>query len=371
MSISSELTRITNARDTIRAKMVAAEQATANDDLSTLATNLNMSGGGTKCYIDNVEQENDTRFATSSISIIDTFPQNYTFDCGRSAAVVANDKIYMCCHGTQSNGHCIYRDTIKNLSGSVVGPTNWIRLGPSNGKLPYSVGRGAIVWYNNRLNVLGGNSTKLYQYDMNNNEWTSVSTLPFNPYDSKSGGDNLSLVVVYNNEIHIFGRNTATSSKAMHSKWDGTSWTTVATESSSSFYEGATVIVYNNEIHCLRYTSHDKWNGSSWSSASTLPYKFINGCCAVYDGKLHILGSTSTNPDANAPYKHYAWDGSSWTEVSTLPYPFKYGAAVVYLGELHIMGGENTDSNGANRKDYVFRNSTWVPFEKRYYDLLN
>lgn len=45
MSISSELTRITNARDAIRAKMIAANQASSGDDLTTLANNLTISTG--------------------------------------------------------------------------------------------------------------------------------------------------------------------------------------------------------------------------------------------------------------------------------------------------------------------------------------
>lgn len=40
MSVSSEITRITSARNTIRTKMVAAGQATSSDTLDSLATKL-------------------------------------------------------------------------------------------------------------------------------------------------------------------------------------------------------------------------------------------------------------------------------------------------------------------------------------------
>ena len=46
MSIASEITRLTNARNTIRTKMVAAGQATSTDKLNTLATNLTISAAG-------------------------------------------------------------------------------------------------------------------------------------------------------------------------------------------------------------------------------------------------------------------------------------------------------------------------------------
>lgn len=45
MSIASEITSLTTSRNTIRQKMIAANQATASDTLSTLAENLNISSG--------------------------------------------------------------------------------------------------------------------------------------------------------------------------------------------------------------------------------------------------------------------------------------------------------------------------------------
>lgn len=45
MSIQSEITRITNARNAIRNKMIAESQATSTDLIDTLATNLVISGG--------------------------------------------------------------------------------------------------------------------------------------------------------------------------------------------------------------------------------------------------------------------------------------------------------------------------------------
>lgn len=58
MSISSKIAELTASRNSIREKMVAANQATASDKLSTLATNLTISSG------------TDTSDATASASDI-------------------------------------------------------------------------------------------------------------------------------------------------------------------------------------------------------------------------------------------------------------------------------------------------------------
>lgn len=45
MSIASQITNLTTSRNRIREKMVAANQATSSDTLSTLAENLSISSG--------------------------------------------------------------------------------------------------------------------------------------------------------------------------------------------------------------------------------------------------------------------------------------------------------------------------------------
>ena len=59
MSIASEISRLTSARNTIRTKMIAASQATASDTLDTLATNLTISasGVGYKIVMDTPDEE--------------------------------------------------------------------------------------------------------------------------------------------------------------------------------------------------------------------------------------------------------------------------------------------------------------------------
>ena len=93
------------------------------------------------------------------------------------------------------------------------------------------------------------------------NNWTSVSTLPYDFYFGSA--------VVHNNEIHILGS-------------------------------------YNNS----GTTYHYKYNGSSWTSVSTLPYEFYRGSAVVYNNEIHILGGGS---GSSTYTKHYKYNGSSWT----------------------------------------------------------
>ena len=75
-------------------------------------------------------------------------------------------------------------------------------------------------------------------------------------------------------------------------------------------------------------------------SMSILPYDFYKGCTVVWNGEIHIIGSSESSY-----YKyHFKYNGSSWVSVSTLPYNFYYGCAVVYNDEIHIMGGTNTNA---------------------------
>ena len=122
-------------------------------------------------------------------------------------------------------------------------------------------------------------------------------------------------------------------------------------------FKNSSAVVYNGEIHILGssnanyQTNHYKYNGSSWTRVSTLPYMFRNGSAVVYNGEIHILGSNSSSYQT----KHYKWNGSSWTSVSTLPYSFYNGSAVVYNGEIHILGSSDYNTN-----HYKWDGSSWT-----------
>ena len=234
--------------------------------------------------------------------------------------------------------------TIDSLSKSKVGSVS---------TLPYSFGTddGAVI-YNNEIHILGGSVSPYTQhYKYNGSYWVSVSTLPYDFYNS--------CVVIYNNEIHILGglNRSTYGGVDYHYKWNGSSWTSVSTLP-YLFYDGCAV-VYNNEIHILGGNSsgtkkHFKYNGSSWTEVSTLPYSFFEGCAVVYDNKIHILGGYSGRKD------HYEWDGTSWTQLSNTPYGFQHGAgALVYNDEIHILGGYINPHN----QHYKWDGTSWTQLD--------
>ena len=117
-------------------------------------------------------------------------------------------------------------------------------------------------------------------------------------------------------------------------------------------------VVYNGKIHILGSTNalddhkHYSWNGSQWVSESTLPYSFFSRNAVVYNNKIHILGTRGSGQR-----NHYSWDGTQWAEESTLPYPLSgQGASVVYDGKIHILGGDSVYT----KIHYSWDGSQWV-----------
>ena len=208
------------------------------------------------------------------------------------------------------------------------------------------------VVYNDEIHMLGKNTSASLlaflhlKYD--GKKWSRDVDLPYRT----TGGASF---VVYNNELHAIGAQ-GYYSKA-HYKFNGTSWTEVSTLPFRFCYGHA--IVFNNEIHIMgstytsNHTEHYKWNGSSWVEASVLPYGLYRGAAVVFNDEIHILGTARSASDQT---KHYKWDGTSWTEVSTLPYQVSYTDAVVFHNELHILGGLNANSN----LHYKWNGSSWV-----------
>ena len=130
------------------------------------------------------------------------------------------------------------------------------------------------------------------------------------------------------------------------------------------FYFGSAV-VYDNKIHILgssssnKKTKHYSWNGTSWAEASTLPYNFYRGAGVVYNDKIHILGGYENET------KHYSWNGTSWTEESTLPYDFYYGSAVVYNNKIHILGSYNNKTKHCSWDGTSWLEESTLPYNFR------
>ena len=111
-------------------------------------------------------------------------------------------------------------------------------------------------------------------------------------------------------------------------------------------FNQAAAVVYNGEIHILgsssgtgAQTKHYKWNGSEWVSVSTLPYTFLWGTAVVYNNEIHVFACTSTSSNSGV---HYKWNGSSWTQASSPPwsgsdYSSIRGCSAVVLGnDIHL-----------------------------------
>ena len=96
-----------------------------------------------------------------------------------------------------------------------------------------------------------------------------------------------------------------------------------------------------------------------------LPYKFSNAAAVVYNGEIHILGSS----DSSSQTKHYKYNGSEWVSVSTLPYSFIWGAAVVFNNEIHILGCSHlTNGSGIH---YKWNGSSWTQASSPLWSGLN
>ena len=88
---------------------------------------------------------------------------------------------------------------------------------------------------------------------------------------------------------------------------------------------------------------------TEFKSKSTLPYSFAYGDAVVYNGEIHLFGSSVSGNET----KHYKWNGNSWTSVSTLPYSLSNGGAVVYNNAINLLGG-----SVSRDKHYYFSRGT-------------
>ena len=201
-----------------------------------------------------------------------------------------------------------------------------------------------------------------------NDEWTL--DYPYKngilPYNFSAGS-----TVIYNNKIHILGGDSSTTAYKNHYSYDGMAWTKEI-DLPYNFYYGCAV-VYNNRIHILGsgnssyYTAHYSWaeGETEWKVETAIPYNFVWGCAIVYEDKIHIFGSSNNSSSSN--YKnHFTWPETDennnivWKkQQNNLLYNTYYGGAVILNNTIYLVHGANTpyvsylsdelDDNG-NRK---------------------
>ena len=243
-------------------------------------------------------------------------------------------------------------------------------------ELPLDFYRGAVVIYEGKIHILGGNTnpTMHYSWDDETNEWSEESVIP---YDFDYGS-----ACVYKGRIHIFGKgdnwqyqhyawdgsswmqltNTPyaffynNNAQVYHDKaclvssgfgsysqfrfiqqWDDTSWVSALNPNNNSYSNSA---VYKGLIWLLGNsgsagTNYQTWDGTTFSSLKNLGYTFYRGYSLPYKYRIHLLGGTS------GARRHYSFDGNTIRKESELPYDFSRSPAVVYKGRIHIFGGPN------------------------------
>lgn len=239
---------------------------------------------------------------------------------------------------------------IKKAFDNAVNPpiiTTWV-----NGtQLPFDFGTFVACIYNGKINILGGynkNNNSKYHYQLDNNVWKSVSTLP-EAIQPISNYDFVGQAVVYNNKIMIFNSGYLMT-------WDGTSWTKSSWTVGSDFpyhnFVGGAAVVYDNKVHIIGGTNDNKnkhytWNGETWTT-ETLPFsECIKPTYVVYKNKIHIIYVDTTS--GRGVKRHFTYNGTEWDEVSDIwPEGFApdYATyAVVYNDKINIIGNYRYEYN--------------------------
>lgn len=205
---------------------------------------------------------------------------------------------------------------------------------PSICDLPYTnidVHETSVVSYNNEIHLLGGSGVRLRShYKYSNGKWEVASELPMDFSCGKA--------VAFDGKIHIIGggsnRYSTSSTKASnfnekHYAWDGKTWSEASTYSSSNMTAwGATLFVYDNEIHLIGggtvgstnyMNQHWMWNKSKWVKLANLPFNIFNASAVTYTvngkSKTVVAGGNvdSIHTSANRFKDVYVWDGTSFS----------------------------------------------------------
>lgn len=148
-------------------------------------------------------------------------------------------------------------------------------------------------------------------------------------------------VIVYNDEIHIFGGGSGTSSSKLytyHYKWDNKAWTLVDNMPVALY--GASIQLYNNEIYILKDNSFYKYNGSTYTQLTGVTD--THGKFVIYKNNFYILGGRKYD-NYEQGYWKYNISSNSWTLYNDrLPYPMRDAIPIVLNDVLYALGGDGT-----------------------------
>lgn len=200
--------------------------------------------------------------------------------------------------------------------------TNWVSVST----LPFSFySYSNSVVYNDELHIMGtGYSSDDYHkkhYKWNGTSWSYASTLPQAPSTESS-------VVLYNGEIY------AMLNYYMLYKYTG-SWIQLSSDYALFGITNFKMLVYNNEIHIFGATKHYKWSGTNWVSVSALPFSFdpSRGILEVINNKVHMFQYYGYTSDNTSYY--YIWNGESWTKRVDLSFPVDSGNSLVFNNKIY------------------------------------
>lgn len=190
------------------------------------------------------------------------------------------------------------------------------------------------------------------------------------PDGIKSGGDSGSWILaqpmqtpringtaaVLNNKLYVLGGLDGIDGPiAEYQTFDGNSWTSSETVSSSPVFFSCCV-VYHNEIYAFTMTGEVKiFDGSSFIDGIQLPQEFANipGLSAVvYKDEIYFIG------DSNGSV--FIFDGSTWRTGTSMIKPTMGASSVVYNGKIYVMGGIDIASQSQDGASQSFIGTTDV-----------
>ena len=196
-------------------------------------------------------------------------------------------------------------------------------------------------------------------YSSNGVNWTEATSAA--PWAARNGATSL----VYNNEMWIMDGVGASYYNDVWYSSNGVNWTEATSAAPWAARYGDTSLVYNNEMWIMGGINgstyyNDVWyssNGVNWTEAtSAAPWAARFGATSlVYNNEMWIMGGYGASY-----YKDvwYSSNGVNWTEAtSAAPWAARYGAtSMVYNNEMWIMGGFSSgdlndvwySSNGVN-----------------------
>ena len=306
----------------------------------------------------------------------------YSFD--GSDVVVYKNELHLL--GGSSNDSKKHYQIGNHLAFEYSYDTDW-GIYKSISTLPYEFyGHTALV-YNNEIHILGsgvGGEEDMKHYRWNGYGWYEVSTLPHSVYSYYGDHDN-TLVIVWNDEIHLFGGEAAPDEhyRFHNNNWikepnlpfvlnyaaegiifnnelhiftsfehykynnDINDWETLP---NLPFEIGQTLspIIFNNKIYIFDWggTQYSSWNGNEWEDPASLPDDGVFGSSVVINNKLHLFGSEENSGDYTKGKRHYIYNGTNWESIEVdLPYEFYSGTVVIYNNKITLLGGINNDNN--------------------------